>query len=118
MYKIPKEANLDGMRGAKVLGVTYATKAIDVHFDEEGLIHIEGPFCYSIGSDIYDCAKISPVKEYGLLGLIEKKVREIKVGNSLEDITITFADSSKLTLFGDKDKESYSIQYGKIDILV
>ena len=118
MNKIPKETNLDGMRGAKVVGVAYASKAIDIQFDEDGLIHIEGPFCYSIGAEIHDCAKIFPAKEYGLLNLLDKKVREIKPSSSQEDLTITFADSSKLTLFADSDKDSYSVQYGKIDFVV
>jgi hypothetical protein len=119
MYKIPEEFDIKQFEGAAVQQVAFSINTISIQFERLGYLSMEGSFSFSIKGKVYHYENIYPVaNDFRLLELLEKKVIEVKIDESRENLTFLFEAEIMLTAEGSKNFESYHLKIGEIKITV
>ena len=119
MYTIPLESNIEKLKGNSVVQICYTVNSVSVFFENIGFIGIEGSFLFTDGNKHVNVDDFFPLKEdWGLLHLLEKKLINIEIDSERTDLTLYFEENKSLTLFGNPQYESYSINIDGRRIIV
>ena len=112
MYGLSKETDLTFLQGRKLELICFAIYQVNLHFDSNVLITIEGAFEHHVQGEALAESGQFPLSTSRLMRLLEQHVREFQ---SKQDGTLTleFSNEDKLVIHGDNGPyESYHIIHG------
>jgi hypothetical protein len=116
MYGVPTDLNLDFLLGATLTMIGLGEFDLQLHFDPEGYIHVEGGWAlYGPDANPLDRSMShSERTEYRLHILIGKSVTSWGT-DPPRSFDLVFSDGSHLRVYDDsREYESFSIQPGDI----
>lgn len=118
MYKIPKNYNVDNLKGERISQISFGINFISFFFSK-GYITMEGSFSTQIKHQTRDFAEIYPIKhDFGLLALLEQKIVFVDINDDRTVLTLSFENEFTLNLIGDENYESYTLKINNEEITV
>jgi hypothetical protein len=118
MYTIPYDFDTKELQNEIVYQISFGLNYISL-FIAKGFIQFSGSFSFGIKSQIFEYDEIYPVQnDYGLLVLLEKKIKNVSINIDRTDLTLEFEEGYILNLIGSEEYESYIIQINDKELII
>ncbi len=109
MYKIPENFNLECLKDSLITQITFGLNVIVLSYNN-GFIQITGRFSIFSSGKLKNHDEVFPVRsDFGLLEILEKKILDVSINNSREELSIEFENGVILYLIGQEFFESYVV---------